>query len=62
MTRLRIFLLGCPVCGMPSFFQALGHGKRTPHELLWVAAMTHTGDCLEVMRTFTECLSVGGAE
>jgi hypothetical protein len=28
MTRLRIFLLGCPVCGMPSFFQALGHGKR----------------------------------
>jgi hypothetical protein len=28
MTRLRIFLFGCPVCSMPSFFQALGHGKQ----------------------------------
>jgi hypothetical protein len=40
----------------------LGAWEATPSQLLWVAAMIHTGDCLEVMRTFAECLSVGGAE
>lgn len=28
MTRLRLFLFGCEVCGMPAWWQAVGHGRR----------------------------------